>query len=127
MTKYQHNLELTITTSAHMLPHILQVIEGCAQIVKVVAIPTPDLPTQNTMTEAQTPKKRYTNGFRNKGISGEELLLQILANKKPVHYDIIVNQFVSNGFARNSASPVISRLLKENRIIRPSAGIYQIA
>lgn len=60
----------------------------------------------------------YVNGKRNKGISGEDLLIQILDSDpfKAWSSEEIAERFVENGFAPQSLSSYLSRARQNGKI-----------
>jgi hypothetical protein len=65
------------------------------------------------------PPSRYVNGRRDKGISSDELVEQIIYTApEPVTMGEITEEMVAQGFAPTSASGTISRLKKDNKIIQ---------
>lgn len=117
MKQYPHNIELTITTSTQMLPHILQATEDCAQIVKVVPI---------TSSHEQTPKHPYANGIRDKGITGHQLALQLLSDGEK-HLDFLKKKFVAHGFAASSAYAYIAKLKAAGKVEKVSVNTFKLS
>ena len=76
--------------------------------------------------EPAKPKQgHYRDGKRFKGISGDELAMQIVSSADRVFtLDEIAASFVEKGFAGNSASPVLSGLVREGKIRALGAGKY---
>lgn len=109
--------EVRLHVEAQNLGTLLSVITDSSSLISVV-------PTQESaMIKAQAvkTKHRFHNGIRDKGISGEELVLKIL-NEAATRADPvqsltqISNVFVQKGFAGKSASPVLSKLVKEGKV-----------
>ena len=101
------------------LATVLGALQGSAQLVSV------------TPTEVETPKatkeQYYTGGKRLKGISGEELVLKTLGSeKRPFHRSEIEKVFVANGFAAQSYSPTLSKLMSDGKIVSAGPGAYAL-
>lgn len=100
---------------AKELPTILQVVERSATLISVT-------PTEET----KAPEKKhqhYVNGKHIKDISGQDLVLQTLAEHKGV-CDIIQlsKAFVSRNFAAGSYSSAVTYLVKEGKVRRLGQG-----
>ncbi len=105
MKTFKVTLLVTSTNLANVLVHAQQVLT----IAPVIA-------------EEKT--SRFVNGARNKGVKGEDLLLKTLAI--PHTPAEIADAFEAAGFARNSASPILSRLVAAKKIKRSDAGVYTL-
>lgn len=69
--------------------------------------------------------KGFVGGIRNKGITGEELVMRILQEAKgPVRRDQFINEFVANKFAGNSANACISKLVAKGKVRNIGEGKY---
>lgn len=98
---------------------VVSTMVGSATLVSVV--PTkPASSTDSSASSAPSSKTRnnhYANGIRNKGISGEQLLLKTLGEaERPMSLGEIVNAFVNHGFAGNSANPVLSIMTRTGKV-----------
>jgi len=65
-------------------------------------------------------KHSYVNGIKNKGITGENLVL----SKLPATKEILEEAFVKQGFAASSAGSTASRLFTKGKIKRDKNGKY---
>jgi hypothetical protein len=102
---------------ATQLSTVIQVLEKSAVLVSV----TPTTPDQTQPPEKKT--FRYANGVRFKGISGRDLVLQILtANNGLCDNEQLEKAFVKAGFAKDSYSGPISYLITEGRVRRLDRG-----
>lgn len=95
---------------------IARAVEGLAAVERVEAAP---------------PEKRrrqgYANGKRDKGISGEDLMMQLLTEASaPVRNHDIKEMFELHGFAPSSASPVLAELKTRGVIESPAKGLWQL-
>lgn len=98
------------------LTTVLGVLEGSATIVKLE--PVGDAPAPAKMNG-----HRYAGGRRNKGISGQDLVLKVCrAYRRPVSVEEMRAEFVKAGFAESSWSPVVSKLEVAKRIERGDNG-----
>lgn len=98
------------------LSTVLAVIKEAGTLVSVTA------------TTKEEKQSRYVNGTRNKGISGEKLLLKILSDaKRDMNIKEIQKAFEADGFSGNSVSPTATRLIRGGKILRRSNGNFAIA
>jgi hypothetical protein len=103
---------VTLHVDEKKLPTVLAALEGAAKLVSV-------LPTQEAVVEGPSRQHSYVDGKRNKGITGHALVLQTMAQEqRPYSLTELTKVFVAHRFAANSLSPVISRLILENKIHR---------
>ncbi len=71
---------------------------------------------------------RYAGGVRNKGISGEQLVIDSLLNSpKPLRTDELAQIFVNRGFARTSASSLLSIMRTGKKVTQDLAGRWTLA
>jgi hypothetical protein len=66
---------------------------------------------------------RFVNGMRNKGISGPDLVLQIL-DTGPASKEEIESVMDEHHFARSSSSSLLSKLQKSEQIVRRPDGKF---
>lgn len=81
-------------------------------------------------TSVVLPKRRqlhrsYANGIRNKGITGKDLILQILKNGA-VTVEELRKEFARRGFAEVSAHSASSILVQKGQIIRDPEGKFHL-
>lgn len=70
---------------------------------------------------------RYANGKRNKGISGQALMLQVLTEAgRAMDIHEINDAFVARGFADRSASPLLSQLMHQGLVERRAKGVWAL-
>lgn len=104
--------EVRLHVTEHNLGTVLGALAGSSTLVSVT-------PTQETAQARSEPMRvtRYQDGVRDKGISGKDLALQTLGSSARV-FDMreIQNVFVNHKFAGNSASPVLSHLVREGKV-----------
>ena len=122
---------VTLHVTENNLGTVLSALSGSSTLVSVV-------PTQKTAAHPNGPSSssssadssalvqhHYTNGKRNKGISGEELALEVLNSSERVFtLGEISNAFVQRGFAGNSSSPVLSKLASAGKVRALGAGKF---
>lgn len=65
----------------------------------------------------------YVNGMRNKGISGNDAVLERI-KASPATREELRDNLVQHGFAGSSLNPLISRLLREKKVMRQRDGKY---
>lgn len=96
---------------------VLSTLSGSANLVSVT--PTEKAVTTQRASPKVHPDREsfYVGGKRNKGISGEDLVLQVLGSDNRVFDSAEVrSKFVQNGFAANSAYSTLSKLASEKKI-----------
>ena len=106
MVKY---FDLHLRVAENKLPTVLGTLMPEAEVMLISVTPSDII--------EPGPKRRYINGCRSKGISGEDLMLQIIKDK-PVKYETLIDAFVEKGFSRNSVSPVTNKLCKAGKITK---------
>ena len=115
---------VTLQVDARRLPTVLEALSGAATLVSVT-------PCQEAKVADPNLKKEhfFRDGKRNKGISGHDLVLELLRSKdgKPTSFNDIAKAFVERGFVANSASPALSNLKKEGKIRALGNGRYVLA
>jgi hypothetical protein len=115
-TTVTYDVKLRVTLA--MLPTLLQVIEK-TKGVELVTVSTSAAPIVET--------RGYANGIKNKGITGVDLLLEILtASGGRCVKSHVEKKFMERGFSAQSVSPTVSRLIREQKIIRPTADTLQL-
>ncbi len=112
MTKPEFH-EVTLCVSTARLADIMSKLDADCSLLGVRPMPP--------AAEAPVPKKRahgYANGKRDKGIRGDELVLRSLkdAAPTPITAAALSRIFVAEGFADNSVSPVVSKLIAAKKI-----------
>lgn len=90
----------------------------------VVAVTVPRPPAHHPQQKAF----HYVGGKRNKGITAEELVMQVL-NTSPepiVSRTDLQTEFVKHGFAKTSISNPLSQLTRDKRIVHVGEGLYAL-
>lgn len=98
------------------LPLILDTIRGSCELVE-------------TKAEAVAPprrKPRYMNGRKNKGVSGESLLIELVTAYGRIHEDDLRSKFVERGFAPASASSTATKMRSAGLVERDPAGYWHL-
>lgn len=104
---------VTFHVTEKNLGTILTTLLDAATLVSVV--PTQESARVNNVPAS--PSKFYVKGLRNKGISGEELLMRTLSSERRVFSSMeIFTVFTGHNFAGNSAGPVLSKLVKSGKV-----------
>jgi hypothetical protein len=100
------------------LATIIEVIDGEGELLSVAATPdeAPIKPKRAIV------RKRAANGLR-----AVDLVLEVAKGGKDVSYDELKSEFISRGFAANSASPALSILKKSGAIVQVRPSVYKIA
>jgi hypothetical protein len=102
------------------LTTVMQVIEGAARIIKVE-------PVESAARSASS-KRGYVGGKRNKGISGDDLLLKCLrGSKSPISADQLRSAFEKHGFSPNSLSPTLSKAVAKKLVVIQGNGAVAMA
>jgi hypothetical protein len=97
---------------------VLSALTGSSTLVSVS-------PTKETAEKPANGFSRFVGGKRNKGITGYDLGSQIFKDlKRVMTTSELANLFAGHGFAKNSISPVLARLVKENKIKKLGGGKY---
>jgi hypothetical protein len=123
MARNKQHLNVTLRIDAMDLPSVLDVLRGTAALVNVAVAPD-DLPNGLSTPRAAP---RYANGKRNKGISGDDLLIELMATapiSRKFSTDELGNSFVARGFARHTASPTLSRAFARGLVALVKPGTY---
>lgn len=76
--------------------------------------------------ESQKIQKGYVGGIKNKGVTGEELVLKTIESYGPVTQDEMASVFVEHKFAPNSARATLSKVKKYGKITRDIDGKYHL-
>jgi hypothetical protein len=87
---------------------IIDVLEGACEVVMIEQC-TPALEEKKKVTH-------YMNGMRNKGISGEALLIELLKNGGKTKVELALG-FAQRGFAKSSVSPMVSKAVQSGKVI----------
>jgi hypothetical protein len=108
---------VTLHVDEKQLPVVLGALAGSAKLVSVT-------PTEEA--KAEVPKgPYYVDGKRNKGISGEDLLLEVLGRApRPFTHKELEDAFQARRFSPNSVNPNIHRLLAAEKIRRVGTSSY---
>ena len=114
--------DLVIRCDATSMAEILSNL-GRAKLLNVYPVRDEgEGPEQRTISR---PHKGFVGGIRNKGITGEELVMKVLHEAKgPVRRDTFINEFVANKFAGNSANACISKLVAKGKVRNIGEGKY---
>lgn len=114
---------VTLRVSSLVLPTLLQVIDRTRGIaltsIAVMAETAPETP-------AAPRPSRYAGGKRDKGITADALLLELLSERGRTMAQL-EDEFFKRGFARNTASPQVSKKMKEGGIVRTGSIPYVYA
>jgi hypothetical protein len=103
------------------LATVLEALSGSATLVSVTTTTMPDAPTP------KEPAVRYHHGRRNKGISGEELVLKVLAECNGLaSFSKFAEAFKLHSFAPNSASPALSTAVLAGKVRALGGGQYAL-
>jgi hypothetical protein len=109
-------------------------ITDAADIAPLPPTPPPrlSLPVRDVVAalQSEAPKttastSRYANGKRAKGITGEDLVREVLRSG-PANLDEIRRAFVHRGFAVTSAGVCVSKMLREDRIRHGMHGRFHL-
>jgi hypothetical protein len=122
MTK--NTLAVLLHVEQSRLATVLSALDGAATLVSVT-------PTTTAAAEASPPPRapvaRYHNGTRDKGISGEDLVLKVLTECNGLaSFTKFAEAFKSHGFAANSASPALSMACAANKVRALGGGQYAL-
>ena len=117
---------VTLHVAEANLGTVLSALAGSSSLVSVVPTQkTAHLPSSSGSSAPKESQSRFHGGKRDKGISGEELVLQTLGSSDRVFTATeISNAFVQHGFAGNSSSPVLSRLAASGKVRALGAGKF---
>lgn len=101
----------------------LELVMGVTKKAEVEGIELLDVTADDTKDKKRTRQSGYVGGKKNKGITGQALILNSLPNTSDRLGDI----FEKRGFARNSAHASTSKLMSEKKIIRDlKTGVYSV-
>jgi hypothetical protein len=108
---------VTLHVNDKDLPVVLGAISGSAKLVSVT-------PTEEA--KAEKPRNQhYVDNRRNKGIRGEDLILNTLQKEaRAFTVKEIESRFVENRFSVNSVSPALNRLVTADKIRKVGTGSY---
>jgi hypothetical protein len=136
MTMATYRVILHVSSSE--LSTLLQTIDSTAGI-RLVGVsdtadpmPLPPSPPPPPHVPAPEPKptdvtpRRYVDGKRDKGIKGDELVLEVLRSG-PASMGELKRAFVNRAFAAGSTGTYVSRLMKAKQIGRTSHGRYTLS
>lgn len=102
--------DCVVRVNVEGIAKLSQAIEGNGQLVNVILVREQTSPTP-------TKQFHYAGGKRKKGISGGDLVLEILASENRVFTDVEVgNAFVKRGFAYGSARPCLYQMAKAGKV-----------
>lgn len=89
--------------------------------------PAPQLPLFSRRKRKSNKGFTYAHGIRNKGITGRQLVLDILGSEvKVFHRDEINRGFVLRGFKDGSFSAPLSELYNEGKVERIGDGLWAL-
>ena len=103
--------DVTFRCTSAQLGTVMDVMKEYAHLVGVTQFTPPGILSDEI--GAQQVTKHYHGGKRNKGIKGIDLLREILKDGNSHTNEEIGTRFVAQGFARNSASPIITYARRE--------------
>jgi hypothetical protein len=106
----KHHMHLIVPT--RLVGTIYELLEGTGVVVecKPYEVPTP-----------KVKMSRYANGKRDKGISGADLAIKLVGQGINTRRSL-AEEFQKQGFARKSATAVVSILKHEGRISVDNTG-----
>jgi hypothetical protein len=110
MTKRSIRFDMHLRVPHDRISTIIEALTGACEVIRIEQY-DPEKKTKSARTRA-TPGQHYQGGNRNKGISGVQLLKDLLATG-PKTVQQIRNEFIKRGFAATSPSPIISLGKKE--------------
>lgn len=113
--------EVRIQTHAQLLPAFIELISGEATLVSVTEVPASPLTTKGKIRQ----RHHYTNAKKDKGISGEDLAIELLSNG-PMPYEKMALAFGARGFAPATASAILSIMKKEGKAENQGHGIWSL-
>lgn len=108
---------VTLRCPEKKLQTLMSVVSGEMTLVKV---------EPEGETASKNKQMRYAGGLRNKGISGKDLFLKLLANG-PKTADQIKKSFIDQGFAATSHEATGSTLRNEKKIERDKDGKWSLS
>jgi hypothetical protein len=103
MTKVLFDMHLRVPHDR--IATIIDALSGACEIIKI---------EQFTDAEAEV-KYHYANGIRNKGVKGDDLLLELLKEGPRTKSQLAIG-FAQRGFAKTSVSPVVSKLMQADKV-----------
>lgn len=111
--------DVTLRVSGKRLPEILQQIGADVALVTVKPVQEGTGPVEPQRTF------KYVGGTRLKGISGADLLMEILGSEKRAFtMTEIANGFEKRGFSPNSASPQLHFAKKKGKVRDLGRGMW---
>jgi hypothetical protein len=115
----KHHYEVTVRCPEAHLPTFLSAVTGYVTLVSVKAIEQPAIANGDNISPVTGKEKkqfRYNDGKRDKGITGRDLILSLLADgPKPKNH--VLSQFKARGFAHNSFSASLSPLTRGGQVM----------
>jgi hypothetical protein len=110
-----HRVVIDVPTK--LLTPLIELVEGEGGVVIKLSTDEAPQPTKKTC--------RYMNGIRNKGISGEALILKTLTNG-PVEQKVIETAFKDLNFASSTATSRLTKLRQEKKVQRRTDGLWEL-
>ena len=121
----KNTLAVLLHVEQSRLATVLAALDGAATLVSVTA--TTPAAAEASPAPRERPNARYHDGVRNKGISGEELVLKVLAECNGLAtFTKFAESFKSHGFAPNSASPALSTACAAGKVRALGGGKYAL-
>jgi hypothetical protein len=87
---------------------IIDALSGACEVIKIEQF-------VQTETAQSNGNHHYANGIRNKGVRGDNLLLELLKDGPRTKAQLAVS-FAQRGFAKTSISPVVSKAVQTNKV-----------
>jgi hypothetical protein len=123
MAKISNFLSVTFHVESRKLPTVLEVVRGSATLVSVLPM-TEEVSAPREASEGSN-GQRYHGGKRDKGISGESLVLKVLEQYTGLAtFSQFAQAFEEHGFAKNSASPALSIAVAAQKVRALGGGRY---
>lgn len=116
------NYLVTLSVPVTSLGTVLEVTRGTAALVRVEE--------DNRGGDAATPpaKKRYANGHHRKSGDGSEAIVAAAKRSQiPITMAQVVEAIEPLGYAKSSAHPLVSQLIKSGRLVRHGNGTLSAA
>ena len=122
----QRTYVLTLHVVESKIGAVISALSGEATVVSVV--PTKESAEAPAPRPAPSGKHRFVGGKHDKGITGKELIMQILDSENRAFFmSEIVTRFMAKGFADTSAYPVTYEAVKNGKARALGEGRYQSA
>jgi hypothetical protein len=127
---------VVLAVDSHALATMMSLVEG-SQDVKLVNVsdfadpaplpPSPPAPvSHDTLASPKIKSPRFIGGRKNKGVSGENLVIETLRSGS-ADLSELRRVFTHRGFAPTSASPTVSKMLRDGDIERGAHGRFRLA